>query len=139
MAGTDRRPDPSALTCLLMVSDVGLELALRSAVELIGIGCETLSLSRLAKLMRSRDVDLARLASTSFLIVDERTEALPPIQALTRRLEGRLVRVASTGAPPSRRCRAHCGWIRRCRCWRSWKRSGSGCIEPPRGRLWEGL
>lgn len=93
------------MTCFLVVSDAGLELALRSAVELIGVRSETLSLSRLAKLMRSRDVDLARLASTSFLIVDERTEALPPIQALMRRLEGRLVRVAPAGTPPSRRSR----------------------------------
>jgi DNA-binding CsgD family transcriptional regulator len=92
-----------------VVSDVGLELALRSAVELLGVTCETLSLSRLAKLMRSREPELARLAATSFLIVDPRTELLPPLQGLMRRLEGRLVRVAPAALPASRRCR---GWLR---------------------------
>lgn len=108
-SGAARRLVPRVLTCLLVVSDVGLELALRSAVELLGVTCETLSLGRLAELMRSREVDLARLAATSFLIVDPRTESLPPLQGLMRRLEGRLVRVASAAGPSSRRSR---GWLR---------------------------
>jgi DNA-binding CsgD family transcriptional regulator len=108
-SGSARRLIPRVLTCLLVVSDVGLELALRSAVELLGVTCETLSLGRLAELMRSREVDLARLAATSFLIVDPRTESLPPLQGLMRRLEGRLVRVASAAGPSSRRSR---GWLR---------------------------
>lgn len=86
-------------TCLLIVSDAGLEIALRSAVELLSnVACETLSLNRLASLTRAEDPGLGDLVPgpDSFLIVDSRTEGLPSLQPLILRLEGRVVCVSST-------------------------------------------
>ncbi len=90
----------SGKTCLLIISDAGLEIALRSAVELLSdVTCETLSLNRLALLTRAEDQELDQrvLSPDLFLIVDSRTEELPSLQPLIRRLKGRVVCVSSTG------------------------------------------
>ncbi|MFM7818686.1 MAG: response regulator transcription factor [Verrucomicrobiota bacterium] len=98
-----RRPQaaaPSRKTCLLIISDAGLEIALRSAVELLAdVTCETLSLNRLASLTRAegQELDQLVLSPESFLIVDSRTEGLPSLQPLIRRLKGRVVCVSPSG------------------------------------------
>jgi DNA-binding CsgD family transcriptional regulator len=87
-------------TCLLLISDTGLEIAIRSVVEMLsGVVCETLSLNRLASLTGASDRGLSALFLDpgSFLIVDARTEKLAAIQPLMRRLRDRVVRIASSG------------------------------------------
>lgn len=84
--------------CLLIISDAGLEIALRSAVELLSnVACESLSLNRLASLTRvgGKGLDGLVPGPDAFLIVDSRTEALPSLQPLIRRLEGRVICVSS--------------------------------------------
>lgn len=135
-----RRPQaaaPSRKTCLLIISDAGLEIALRSAVELLAdVTCETLSLNRLASLTRAegRELDQLVLSPESFLIVDSRTEGLPSLQPLIRRLKGRDVSRAGWPACPPRETNDEIqglvpsGSIPKPRCSRSWTRSARGWI-----------
>jgi len=83
-----------------LISDRVLEIALKSAVQLLaGVVCQHLSLSRLALLShpKSGEDENVVLNSRSFLIVDARTEQLPLIQPLLRRLKGQVACVGSVG------------------------------------------